>query len=335
MGGRHSKNDANLHTVCLFRHGARAPTANALACFEGTDTGDAWDSKELGVLTTVGVKQSKNLGEHVAKRLHALAKSGGTKPFTRASWVSSISERARLSGFAFVEGFTKTVRGAGLQFDVSNLEEPIEVKNSDDLFRPWKTKSGYMGNSQKLKQGTDEVFSAKAMKERKFLLRMRQYMSAECAQQELSDTLYRMTYFVEVMECEEHLAESETRSNLRSKISKRDRAKIEELAIWVWNYRFFRMGESRSLGRGMYERVLENAVENEMNLFSAHDYTILVILSYLGVSEYPKTPLGFSSYVTIRVDPKRKEIKDIKLNSCPYTPESKTNVVGKEVKVRW
>lgn len=333
MGGKNSK-ESDLHTVCLFRHGARAPTANALACFKGTEVGDAWKEKELGVLTEVGLKQSKQLGEHIAQSLIKLEEKGSSKKFTRANWVSSISERARLSGFGFVEGFTRALRSAEVPFDGSNLKEPVEVKNSDDLFRPWKTKVAYMSNSQKIKEGKDEMFSAKALKEKKFLTRMRKYMSPECSDRELSDTLYRMTYFLEVMECEEHLPNTETRSNLRGKINKRDKAKIQELAIWVWNYRFFRLEECRTLGKGLCEKILANAAENELNLFSAHDYTILVLMSFLGVSFYPRTPLGFSSYVTIRVDPKQKVIKDMMLNACPYTPESKTSVVGKEVKVR-
>lgn len=335
MGGRSSKDGDNLHVVCLFRHGARAPTANAVACFKGTEVGDAWDKKELGVLTEVGLKQSKSLGAHAASRLCELAEKRRSKHFARANWVSSISERARLSGFGFVEGFTKALRDAGVAFDSSNLKEPVEVKNSDDLFRPWKTKLEYMSNAQKLKEGTDEVFSAKALKEKRFLVRMRKYMSAEYAQKDLSDTLYRMAYFVEVMECEEHLADTESRSNLRNKISKKDRAKIEELAMWVWNYRFFRMGESRTLGKRLYERILASAAENELNLFSAHDYSILVLLSFIGVAAYPKTPLGFSSYITVRVDPKTKVIRDIVLNAAPYTAKSKTAVIGKEIKVRW
>ena len=175
-----------------------------------------------------------------------------------------------------------------------------------------------------MKKGKDVKFSAKAQEEAAFLEKMQGFMSQEFAQKPISDALFRMTFFYEILECESHWKENSRKSSFTGQVIAEDVKKIRELANWVWNYQYFVLPEGRKLGQAVVDEILENAAESDFTLVSAHDFTILVLLSYLGAVEHPDDLINFSSYLIIHIDRETRSVRELRLNPDPFHGETKT-----------
>ena len=95
-----NKRNKKDSTVVVFRHGARAPTASCLKCFQGTPIATAWREEAIGQLSETGKEQSRALGRHLAAT--AVPKASGN--IGSALWLSSDKPRTLASGKLCIEG---------------------------------------------------------------------------------------------------------------------------------------------------------------------------------------------------------------------------------------
>ena len=213
----------------------------------------------------------------------------------------------------------------------------------DLIFMPWYADKGFRELARGLKRGEDRTFTKKADEEKDFLKRMQSFMSEPFAQKPLTDALFRMTFFYEILECEAHWQAGDTRrSKFAQQVHATDVLKIRELARWVWNYQYFDLEPGRMLAGKLVKTLVENAREKDMMFISAHDFTILVLLSYLGVAKHPQALINFSAYVSMEIQfdgkvatkeredavplPKPKLVS-LRINADPFHGENRTSLL--------
>ena len=236
-----------------------------------------------------------------------------------------------------VEGFQKSLSHLQAQtLDMTRLGSPKEFEQPGLIFMPWYADEGFRELARQLKKGKDERFRLKAEEEKEFLQRMQEYMSDEFALKGLADALFRMTFFYEILECEDHWQQDDKKSSFSAQINGADAKKIRELAKWVWNYQYFELEAGRKLGNALLKEILDNAKEHKLTFVSAHDFTILILLSSLGVQSHPEQLMNFSSYLRINIRCKgpASTVRKLTLNADPFQGENKAILLSnREVQV--
>ena len=109
-------------------------------------------------------------------------------------------------------------------------------------------------------------------------------------------------------------------------LSAAERHAIEAEACWVWERRFQGCEEHAAfLGAQLWARLAEPA---SVAIFSGHDYSILALLSHLGVRTYAPPALGYASLVLVerRADGSARVL----LNPQPFR-DARTGAVGTSV----
>jgi len=115
---------------------------------------------------------------------------------------------------------------------------------------------------------------------------------------------------------------SEGKTSLTSNMTSDEMEKIEELARWVWNKRFFIPEYGHIIGGNILREITLDCSSDDFQfeVFSSHDYTILALLSALGEEEYPGRAFGFGCFLLIEVyeDSMEERYVKIQFNSHPF-----------------
>merc|ERR1712070_1141651 len=96
--------------------------------------------------------------------------------------------------------------------------------------------------------------------------------------------LKNIPYFHCLLEVERYWAQSiSTRDACIKSLTAEEMDLVAELARWVWEKRFFTIGWGPFIGGKILEEIVKCATPAKINfpvaMFSAHDYTILSLLS--------------------------------------------------------
>ena len=274
----------------VFRHGARAPSQNALQHFLQYNVAKQWKENELEQLTSIGLDQCRALGEYLGKRLFEKSSCG-----FKLRWHSSKVERTKLSGKEFIKGLVESGMTRLTESQLSDIK-PYPIGKQDDdpdlYFRTYKVDKNYLEKSHELRNGP--VFITKSQREATELALLKPDLKLSMAQ--LLDTT---THFEELFECERFWPNDGERSALTDINSIESHLLATRLAHWCWNERFFKLHDAKTLGLPLLKEIekVARSTEEPLVIYSVHDYTIMMLLSLIGLDSYPCVTLGFCSYI--------------------------------------
>jgi len=311
--------DELLKVVIVLRHGARGPSLGALAPFQSKEKHilnpvvSQWEHNEVEMLSPVGISQMEKVGEWFAhKYCLKNPKIPPEKSIPLQKWRSSKVDRVIASGDHFWKGF-ESMFG-------TRPKDPMkyETEDPDEYFRMWAIDKEYLKKVQEIKQGP--AFDGKGNQELPFLDRILSRFNIDTSKNP-AEKLSMMTYFKELMDCEKFYPFK--RDELSSKLSKEEMKKIDELSHWVWEQRFFVPHFGPRIGGKLLKEIVHDLAVGEhfVSVYSAHDYSLLAILSALGKDHYPGNILSFGAFLLWELYEdfvtKKKYVK-IRLNSKSF-----------------
>mmetsp|Transcript_25778 Transcript_25778/g.84851 ORF Transcript_25778/g.84851 Transcript_25778/m.84851 type:complete len:414 (+) Transcript_25778:1006-2247(+) len=346
--------DKPLGEVCLFRHGARGPSKTALKSLDIPEVTNEWLPEEVEELSPVGLEQMRALGEHAAARLQRELPAVFAREPTAHKWRSSSVSRVRMSGESFWRGFCSVAQHS----DEGLAPEPYSAPDTaDDHFRAWNIDPAYLAVVKQVRSG--DVFRRKAEEESATLTPLTSKVLQKAAELPPEKRLDCMTYLQEMVDCERYTPD---RRALLDLLAPADLAAVERFAHWCWDKRFF--VDDRDLRFAIGGRMLADIVSDlsamaaeatnaaagveqpaqspspagaeepataaekagvpRFGAYSGHDYTILSLLSALGVKNYPAQILGYGAhmFISIRRQPAGAPIEEcpvvIHLNMTPF-----------------
>lgn len=240
-------------------------------------------------------------------------------------WRSSRIERVRSSGELFWNGFC----------DVPISEIPYEQNEGDEIpladhyFRTWDSNANYKKWANDLIKS--ELFAKKSAEASAELDKIVDVLSLLPFKKfPRPFVLYGMTFAREMVDCERYYEKED--KPLEKFLTKDQFKTIDSLALWCWDQRFFSHAEYRkSLGEKILGEIIEDMINPKtplFSLYSGHDYTILIILAALGVSNYPEL-LSFGSYLLFDVferknaDGSSERVFSVSLNPTPFEVNEK------------
>ena len=287
--------------VTVFaRHGARAPNNGEMKVFSKDsaarlqwhhDDGRPPDYEASNNLTDVGRDQMRAVGRWLAQhpKYGPLVRSS-----TELAWHSSAAERCMESGKLIGEGLL-----AALASDATPAWPAApKTYKPDMVFKAWDVKgTAYKKYVSDLPK--DAAFAARASRVYPALRAM--YAKIGGADVGEADTLLWSTYVHLMCECEQYSDRSlpgGRKAAVSTALSAAERHAIEAEACWVWERRFQGCEEHAAfLGAQLWARLAEPA--SGVAIFSGHDYSILALLSHLGVRTYAPPALGYASLVLV------------------------------------
>lgn len=287
-----------ISTTILHRHGARGPGESELSPWDASAKArTVWKEDEIEVITPVGHHHIKQLGNWFADRIKLIS----TPP--SFFWRCSKSGRARESGDDFVQSFNERSERAAFP----HQSAPYEV-DADHFFRPWKIYEAESKLAKQHCQMMQEPWYELLRKHKDFLAKTFTTVNATAKTlKPIANALWSTTYLMAVRESEEfweNTDECDEHTVLSTLISEEsDWKRIEEIALNVWELRFFRNGFTRKIGGKITREMLQRTLYNDgsVNVFSGHDYTVLAVLANLD-EEYTMTaPTSFGGYLLMEL----------------------------------
>eukprot|EP00607_Mallomonas_marina_P005989 CAMPEP_0182428360 /NCGR_PEP_ID=MMETSP1167-20130531/22610_1 /TAXON_ID=2988 /ORGANISM="Mallomonas Sp, Strain CCMP3275" /LENGTH=414 /DNA_ID=CAMNT_0024611223 /DNA_START=187 /DNA_END=1431 /DNA_ORIENTATION=+ len=282
-----------LSISILHRHGSRGPGESELGPWKAdAPVRSQWGDNERENLSSTGHKQCLNLGEWFHKYT---CQRGLGEAKEKVFFRSSKSGRAKESAQDFIHGFNleRTNR-------IDETPVPYENKeNADNYFRPWKVLPGF-SDTLKSRMANDQLWADKATENKELLETVFTKAGAAGVLTKLTKALWSTTYLHCIKECETFWPVSEgSRLVLTNLLSREEWDAVTNLACWVWEERFVRSGFTVSMGGKLVHEILSRSMDPlyEVNIFSGHDYTILAVLSLMGLIPRIDGPANFSCYV--------------------------------------
>lgn len=318
-------------SILLFRHGSRGPSKPAYALFSQNGLIREQWSTGTGVLledlTDIGKELCVTLGkavrEHITKEHGSLET---IKSQDQIQWQSSIVERVVHSGDGFWKGFL----GDSYEELKPTRKQYSDDQEADGVFRPWDTHKEYSQWAKGIERGSEEFH---AMAETRWddiggILQSLQIRGVEKFPK--ATILYGMTFVRELMDCEKYY-HSEVRA-IHKQLSTQQLEIVDELSHWCWNIRFFKHPYVNELHSNLWDEISSEIRaagedgQSEFSLYSAHDYTVLVLLAGLGIPAYPEL-LSFCSFVHFEVfdqvddDQNVTRVFTVSFNPAPFEKE--------------
>ena len=327
MGNKPISGEKKLVSITiLHRHGARGPGESELSPWDDASPSDVkrqWKHEEIEVLTPVGHEQIKTLGAWYAHRSKQVSDEASY------FWRSSKSGRARESGEDFVQAFNATIG-----FDAyPKRAVPYEV-DADNYFRPWKIFEAETKITKQLCMLQQGPWFEMALENQEFLRKIfHDVGGTKKTTKPITGALWSTTYLMAIKESEEFWkGEGEDERSALSKIitDEKEWERIESIALWVWEQRFFRHGFQRKIGGLICQEMLQRTIYNDgsVNIFSGHDYTLLSVLSNLLPSYSLNTPTSFGGYIMLELwegaPPPHPGIGSCEQGPQSYSPASRT-----------
>merc|ERR1712137_40183 len=317
----------HVKTILVFRHGARAPSKPALDTFStNAAVKKSWTlpNGELFVdsLTEDGKKQCVTLGKWSRKHLQEKNSSFDTVDPSKIWWRSSRIGRVKNSGKMFWEGFCSDEN-----VEISDVPfEGEEEHVADTYFRTWVSNVEYKKWADSLVKSKE--FVVKGTEKKQELDDIVEVLSlTPFKSYPKSVVLYGMTFAREMVDCERYYSEMKEKP-LQNILSPEQFKTIDELSLWCWDFRFFNHADfKQTLGAKLLKEIMED-MQNLHNsslfsLYSGHDYTILILLASMGISNYP-TLLSFGAYLLFEVydrvneDGTTQRVFTVALNPEPF-----------------
>jgi hypothetical protein len=217
-------------------------------------------------------------------------------------WRCSKSGRARESGEDFTQAFNETLGSPVF----AEKAVPYHI-DADNYFRPWKI---YEAESKIAKQHCTTQHGAWfeiALKNKDFLNKIfTDVQSVKKVLKPMTSSLWSTTYLMAIRESEEFWEGDgdDARTALSALITDpQEWDRIESIALWVWEQRFFHTGYQRKIGGLIAQEMLQRTLyhDGSVNVFSGHDYTLLSVLSNLLPSYCLHTPTSFGGYIMLEL----------------------------------
>jgi len=261
-------------------------------------------------LTEVGKKQCVTLGTWC--RAYLQERDCLPEPLADVSplrWRSSAVSRVRDSGKLFWSGFLSAKEQTTMQLDGpleyelpdgEVVQEPPKPA-ADYYFRTWDSHAVYKKWADAAPMS--DTFKKKAKEHKDTLDEVLSTLDAAPLKQlPLSMILFGMTYAREMVDCERYNDALETKP-LQELLGKELLRKVDELALWSWDIRFFRHNYVGQISHRLLRELLLDASSEEgstFSLYSGHDYTLLVLLAGLTIPAYEEL-LSFCAFILIDV----------------------------------
>jgi hypothetical protein len=321
------EDDELLFASFVIRHGARGPTKKALylACGEtaeqrmqrndpnsephpATSASKIWKPEELEALTTVGSDQLVALGAHFAKYIRRI------KCATNIKLRRSEAPRVIASAISFMKGYelSKNLESPRLEYTPYNtVEENVAV------FRSW-TGTEYNRHIARLKHSKiyQEKGEASAAILDATVLKLCKPWSSDLSR---AGQLNLTTYLWECKKCEEYFPNSFKRQpgSISHYFKERPDAceGLRKLALWCFDQRFINrqtVGDQWGMHIGgdilqeIHNDFLISGGRGGASVYIGHDYTILALMSALGVIDHPPSILGFGAYAIMEYRRKKE-----------------------------
>lgn len=357
-----------IHTSIVFRHGARGPGKSELQKFDNSECPvvKQWMESEMEDITTLGMHQMFELGQWFVTGflMHADRVGKLQRNFSPASptakmpvlWRSSNVKRVIESGESFIKGMqdcecpgekTEEWDIALSKMEISSEPHPFEDVTPEEVFRAWNGKE----HKKKFKdfQGGD-IWKSKAEEHSEFVVRIHEKLEAHVGNKDPAKLLGNMPYFHCLLEVEhfwnrndstndsDERDERTVKDKLISLLTTEEVERVQELARWVWETRFFALGWGPHNGGRLLEELVNcatNEIEWPIAMWSCHDYTLLSFIAALGFKKYDFPLLGFGAFIILEVwelPDKSREV-EIVLDTNPFSPENNaSHLAGKRMR---
>jgi len=246
-----------------------------------------------------------------------------------AVWRASRSGRAKQSGEDFVQAINKTynhplqTRPAKLlpaspsQLTDVEGEARADDHGADHYFRPWNVHKKQIEEVKK-QISANIIWIEKANKHKNYLVRLFKALGTDASfLKDAPKMLWCTTYILSLCESERYWmsdAASLDRLGKRDAVlqavggtESADYKCLNDLACWAWNRRFAYHPYLLELGSRITFEMLQQLMyfaDGSLNVYSAHDYTILGILGLLQVTQAEggiTQPMQFSAYLTMEL----------------------------------
>ena len=244
-------------------------------------------------------------------------------------WRSSCSERVLESAERFFQGF-------GLAPVHRKYEDENPEDHPDRHMRQWKYGT-YEENIRKLPM--TDAFKAKAEEEKAFIAMLRKAFRLPDSYPD-GAVLFGSTYIKEMHECELYRPMSEEcrfeagenwdkhESVWRSFFPSSALHKTDEMARWCWSRRFFDEGMAEQTGLHLFQEVFVDTFaalqagkpQAPAVVMTAHDYTILALMSAAGLPCYPEEVVSFCGYLVVEFyeGQNGEHFASLRLNPRPF-----------------
>jgi len=319
-----------VKSLLVFRHGARGPSKPAFDTFGTNDAvKNSWKLPNgeyfIDQLSPEGIQMCETLGKWMRKYLQENHSTFEKTEAEKVKWRTSRIKRVKDSGKEFWKGFDESVEVNDLPYEGSAADEHF----ADTYFRTWVSNGEYKKWADGLIKSPS--FVAKGQEAAKQLDEIVDVLSlTPFKKYPKSAVLYGMTFAREMVDCERYYGNIKDKP-LESLLSKEQLATIDELSLWCWDQRFFTHAEyKKQLGENLVGEIVGDMLDDThlFNLYSGHDYTILVILAALGIPHYPEL-LSFGAYLLFEVydktnsDGSTERVFTMTLNPTPFEENQK------------
>lgn len=311
-----------ISALILHRHGARGPGASELGPWEkSNEIVSQWNECDIENITSVGKKQMIALGKMFALRYAIEMKKQKEKDFV--FFRCSKSSRAAESGLDFIKSLNHTVA----EQLVSETPTSYSV-SADYYFRSWKVN---LNISKKMKSKKDsKETKIKAEENKEFIRYMCEKLNVKNElENNLAHAFWSTTHINNIAECEHFFpVEDGVRNALTLKLSTLSTDFFEDVrrnALWVLNERFFNVDYSVELGSWLFLDMIQACFNPQygLSVFSAHDYTIMSVLSSTKLLSGLVQPVQFGAYIILELwDVGDDRVLKVILNSSPFDVRS-------------
>ena len=219
----------------------------------------------------------------------------------RAFWRCSKAGRARDSGIALIAGFNEAA-------EIEMFKSPVNYDiDADNFFRPWKIYKPVV-DGIKSKADSDPIWIAKAEENYEMLKRV--YSALGIQEKIISKPvkcLWSTTYISCLIAVEAYWPKENDKrcaiTEIVSTLNPEDVSQIKSLSLWVWQQRFIDCDEYPLFGGRLTSEMLERCLDDSyrVNVYSAHDYTVLSALSALRIYPEYEEMLNFACTLVIEV----------------------------------
>ena len=362
------REDELIFASLIVRHGARGPTKKALylACGETSeqrrqrDTSNAspphpattaaklWRPEELDALTTVGNAQLVSLGRHFAQYV-------AQQPNIVASTPIKVrrSERPRViaSANSFMEGYAHAMEAKKVKNPPPLQYVPYDtIEENISVFRAW-TGTEYNQHVDQVKHS--ELYRQKAQTS---MAALDATVGVLC--QPWASTLDRAgqlnltTYLHEIEQCEAYCPDASKRGVgsithyfHQNKTTQLACEELRKLALWSFDKRFIdRQTVGKQWGNAIGGDLMKEIEQDYLlhrgkggaSIYVGHDYTILALMSALGVATHPSTIMGFGGYAIMEYRKNQNNghmYQRLMLQTCPFPDVQHPSTVTKRLPV--
>jgi len=198
------------------------------------------------------------------------------------------------SGRAFLKGFGRE--------DFATREPFFGNEDAERIYRSFGNDETYIAAADKLRKGTEFANQAR-LKEKEFLK-----ITPFDHSQPLAQKINVMTYYEEMLECENYW-EDNSRMSLNKANPSGEKTEIGKMARWCWTQRYFKLAEAAHLGQELLQFIRQDLFNSERThpkvfLHSAHDYTMMTLFRAMGMTEYfpQDQTMGFCSFIMFKSD---------------------------------